>query len=394
MFTVYVAAEREAAVSLEGQIAGIQGAVLLGRAQSLRQALSDCAEDMPTVLLLDDRLLTASLGLMPQLETVPYAVVLLSWGHDPQTTRRALQIRARDLLQLPASDQDITMALSRFQGGLDTEKTVLGRVLTIFSSKGGVGKTTLAVNLAVALGMLTKKPVALVDLDLQFGDVAALLGEMPRSTIHDLAESVSVDALSLGRVMQDAAGGRVRLLAAPLEPQEAEDIRAELVVQVLQILRDTHAYVIIDTTPGFNDVNVSALDYADHILTIITPDVVTIRSIKQALDLFWKGFQYPVEKVRLIMNRGGSRTGIDAGDIGPVLNQKPYWELPSDGIWPVRAANQGRPLVTYQPDSLLSQSIKDLARALVEETEGPKRAVKKRTGGRGGWLDRIGVGRR
>jgi pilus assembly protein CpaE len=121
--------------------------------------------------------------------------------------------------------------------------------------------------------------------------------------------------------------------------------------------------------------------------------VVTIRTIKQALDLFWNGFHYSASKVRLVMNRAGSRSGIESQDIAAALGSNVYWELPSDGSWPVKAANQGRALMVFQPTSLLAQSIRDMARSIIDEHEGQRRVVKEAKARRPSLFSRLGFAR-
>ncbi|MCY0885228.1 MAG: hypothetical protein OWV35_05010, partial [Firmicutes bacterium] len=171
------------------------------------------------------------------------------------------------------------------------------------------------------------------------------------------------------------AGTPAAILPAPLEPQEAEDVRADQVVRILQLLRQHYSYVIIDTAPGYTEVNVAALDFADLILLVCMPDVVTLRTVSQALRLFLEGFRYPKEKVRVVLNRAGSHTGVEAPEIAAALGTPVDYLLPSDGAWPVKASNQGRPLVLLEPHSLFAEAIGDLARDLTGRGDNPAPAV-------------------
>lgn len=390
MFTVYAVVGPDVFESVVNAIKGTPDAVLLAVTSDLRQGLSDCASERPGVLVVDDQLLEQSPGSLAAMESLGYPILLLIRQDDPLAARRALSIRARDMVYATAVEADLPGALSR-HAEVGQAQPQSGKVIVVFSSKGGVGKTTLAVNLAMALNLLSHHPVAIVDLDLQFGDVAALLGDLPPGNIHDLAVAPTVDRLAIERLLSRIGNTDVNMLAAPALPQESEDVRPELVVRALQMLKETHPYVVVDTAPGFSDVNVAALDYADYVLTVLTPDVVTIRTVKQALDLFWSGFHYTADKVRLVMNRAGSRSGIEPQDIAAALGSNIYWELPSDGSWPVKAANQGRALMQFQPTSLLSQSIRDMARSFIEEHEGPRRMVKEAKARRGSLFSRMGL---
>jgi pilus assembly protein CpaE len=388
MFTVYVAVAEDIEADVVTLARSVSGASVLGANRSLREALADCTLAVPGAFILDDALLVENLGLVPTLQAVPYPVLLLTRSNEAAVARRALSIRARDLVPVADMAQHLPSSLLR-HAATGEDPLPGGRVITVFSSKGGVGKTTLAVNLAVALGMISRRPAAVVDLDLQFGDVAALLGDNPAATIHHLTQVPAVDQFSLGRALTTAADGHVHVLAAPLSPAEAEDIRADLVVKVLELLKETHGYVIIDTSPGFSEVNVAALDFSDDIFVLLTPEVITVRTVKQALELFWTGFRYPAQKVRLIMNRGGSQTGLEPQDIAAVLHTPVDHVLPSDGNWPVKAANQGRALMLYQPESALAGAIRELARRLLEETEGRRRVVRDRKSSRPSWFGRM-----
>jgi pilus assembly protein CpaE len=388
MFTVYVVSQADIERDLSGLVKTVSGATLIASRDDLHEALGDCAIAPPGILLLDDRCLEANPGLIPQLRDAPYPVVLVTPKVDPGVTRRALAIRAADLVPIGELNAQLPGAIARYALATGDEAP-RSRVLVVFSSKGGVGKTTLATNLAVALGMVSRRPTAIVDLDLQFGDVAALLGQAPRATIHDLTKVATVDQLTLGHALTASANGHVHLLAAPPTPTEAEDVRPETVVRVLELLKETHGYVLVDTAPGFNDINVAALDFADDILLMLTPEVITVRTVKQALDLFWNGFRYPPSKVRLVMNRGGSMTGLEPDDIAEALGTPVRYVLPSDGNWPVKAANQGVPLLLYQAESQLARAVRGMAQDLFEETEGRSRLARERRGTRRGLWGRV-----
>lgn len=377
MYTVYVAAPESLQNTLTAAVKSDAEAVFIGISGDLRQALDECALTNPGCLVIHDDLLVENIGLMDQLAQAPYPIILIG----PETTataKRALAIRARDLVGLSNWEQDLETSLpihaTKSEGAMDEP----GRVQVVFSSKGGVGKTTIAVNLALALAKSRKDPVALVDLDLQFGDVATLVGILPQATIYDVVagEMGQVDRMRLERALINVPGTRVNVLAAPLRPEEADEIHAERVVRVLQLLRETHAFVVVDTGPGYSDVNVSALDFCDDVLTVCTPDVVTIRTIGQAMRVFREGLRYPDHKVKIILNRAGSKTGVEPQDIEKTLATRISYQLPSDGSWPVKAANQGRPLQLLNPDSLLSRALTEMAQDMVENIYGPSRNVR------------------
>ncbi len=391
MYTVYVAAGEPEREALATWIKNLPGAVLTGTSVNLREALDECATEAPGCLVVQDGLLVENVGLLDQLGQAPYPIVLIG-PETPATARRALTIRARDLLPQISWRDQLEACLTRYAIPLKGPAPTPGKVIVVFSPKGGVGKTTIAVNLAFALDRASKEPVALLDLDLQFGDVAPMVGEIPNATIHDLVTDPSnlIDSHRMERVMTRVGNTGVEVLAAPAKPEDAEDVRADHVVRVLQILRHTHAFVVVDSAPGYSEVNVAALDFADEVLVICTPDVMTVRKIGQALRLFYEGFRYPLQKVKIVLNRAGSRTGVEVVDIVRTLSHDVAYQLASDGSWPVKAANQGRPLQLLQPESLLSRGLRDIARQLVEEIQGPSRSVR-HVEPRHRWFPRLGT---
>ncbi len=365
MFSVYVAAANPLRGELERFLKDHpETALPLGSSEDLREALSDCARDVPGVLVLEDRLLAAEPDLLEATAEASYPVVLIANPGDSMATRRALAIRAKDFIPLERWAVELLPTLDRVALPLYRRDKKQGRVITVFSSKGGVGKTTLSVNLGVSLAQKIHEPVVIVDLDLAFGDVSSMMGLSPDLTIHD------VDVQSLSQGLDQAlieCEPNVTVLPAPLTPDQAEDIDSRMLLKILQALKEDYAYVILDLAPGYAEVNVSALDLSDLILTVCTPDVVTLRTVGQALSLFRDEFRYPQDKVRVVLNRTGSRTGIERADIAAILKSPNLYELPSAGPMPVRAANDGVPFVTREPRAPLSIAVAAIADDILRE---------------------------
>lgn len=384
MFSVYMAAEAALGDAWEELLRQHPDeALLVGRTSDLSEAVRDCRRDLPGVLLLDDHVLARdSLALAP-LADLACPIVLVGQPDGGDAARRALAIRAKDLIPLHHWSEELLVSLKRAALPLYPRDRQEAQVLAVFSSKGGVGKTTLSVNLAESLAERTHESVIVVDLDLAFGDVATMLGLEPETTIYDLT-SGSIDSARVRKTIQSVTN-RLSLLAAPLAPEQAEDVTGNLLVRLLEVLKDEYAYVILDLAPGYHEINVTALDLADVVLTLCTPDVVTLRAVGQALTLFREDFRYPADKVQLVLNRTGSRTGIERSDVSRILKSPVQYELPSAGSLPVRAANQGTTFVQAEPSSPLAQAIFSLADSLAKEREDASGA-NRRTVKRGGWM--------
>ncbi|PWI59087.1 AAA family ATPase [Sulfoacidibacillus thermotolerans] len=376
MFTVYVAIRAQLQPQLVTAVKQIPHAVFIGSSVHLRQALEECAVEHPDVLLVDDHLLVEDIQLVDQITSISYPIVFFASSLDTEAISRALIIHAQDFLDMDNWTVELSATLSRAAVSIQRDPTKEGRVFVVFSSKGGVGKTTLSVNLAIALAKKYRQPVAILDLDVQFGDAAFLVGDTPEMTLYDvIKETTTVNEATISHALKEVTE-QVYLLAAPNNPEEAEDITADHVVQILRWLRKRHAFVVVDTTPGYTDINLAAFDFSDAILTICTPDVMTLRTVVQALQVFYNGFHYTKEKIRIVLNRSGSKTGVETSDITRVLQTPISFQLPSDGSYPVEAANEGKPLLLKFPESVLSRSIQYMANELIQEIEGQNQTEK------------------
>jgi pilus assembly protein CpaE len=333
----------------------------------LRAAVSRAAEGVD-VLVVDEAVLRDHLGWLEHVRALTCPVLVVG-PSDPAAFRHALTAGAKDFLARTEWPDLLAGALERLVRKPDSQSHPL---VAVFSPKGGVGKTTLAANLACAVAERAHGPVALVDCDLQFGDLATLLGLDPPATVYDAVRLTRLSEEALERLLAPVPGTGVRLLAAPAQPLQAEEIRAEAMLAVLEALRASHAAVVVDTALGYTDVNVAVLDFADQLLLVATPDVVTIRATARALELFREGFGYPDDKIRLVLNREGS--GIGRDEVEAALDRPVAFGLPSDGAWPVRAANEGRPLWVYRASSAFVRGLDPIAATIVPDRTPPRRA--------------------
>lgn len=365
MFSAYIAAEPETANHWSQYLSERpERALLVGRTATLDTALSECLRDAPGVLLLDDALLAEG-DPLDRLLQLTCPIVLIGPPQNAAAARHALALKAKDFLTHDNWREELWTTLDRVAISLYPRDRKSGRIFAIFSPKGGVGKTTLAVNLAVALASRHHEPVAVVDLDLSFGDVAPMLNLNPTATMHDVMMH-QADPAVLDQAMTETDFD-VDVLAAPQAPDQAEDIQLPSLVRILRALREQYTYTVLDLAPGYQETNVAALDISDRVLTLCTPDVVTLRALGQALALFRDTFRYPGEKIRVVLNRTRSGTGIEPSDVTAILKVPRVDELPSAGSLPVRAANQGLPFVRHAPAHPLARAIAQLADDLADQ---------------------------
>jgi pilus assembly protein CpaE len=234
-----------------------------------------------------------------------------------------------------------------------------GRIITVFSAKGGCGKTTLATNMAAALADKGRREVCLVDLDLAFGDVAIALQLFPAHTIADavpLGEYVDFGAV---QALLTPHSPGLTTLVAPVEPGSGEGIPASLVSRVLQVLRDHFDYVIVDTPPAFDDHVLSAFDLSDIVALIATLDIPALKNLKLTLETM-DLLNYPRDRWRIVLNRADSKVGLAIGEVEKSLRAKISAQLPSSRDVPA-AINRGVPIVLDDPRHPVSLAIKSFA---------------------------------
>jgi pilus assembly protein CpaE len=244
-------------------------------------------------------------------------------------------------------------------GGAGGRGRPRGRIVTVFSAKGGCGKTTLATNMAAALADRGRREVALVDLDLAFGDVAIALQLFPAHTIADAVPlGDNLDFGSLQTLLTPHSPG-LTTLVAPVEPGSGEGIPARLVSRILEVLRDHYDYVIVDTPPAFDDHVLAAFDLSDVVALIATLDIPALKNLKLTLETM-DLLNYPRERWRIVLNRADSKVGLAIHEVEKSLRTPTAAQIPSSRDVPA-AINRGVPIVLDDPRHSVSMAIRRFA---------------------------------
>jgi len=234
-----------------------------------------------------------------------------------------------------------------------------GRLITVFSAKGGCGKTTLATNLAAALADRGRREVCLVDLDLAFGDVAIAMQLFPAHTIADAVPLAdSLDASAVASLLTPHSPG-LTTLVAPIEPGTAESIPATLVSALLDLLKQQFDFVVVDTPPAFDDHVLAAFDQSDMVALLATLDIPALKNLKltlETLDLL----NYPRDRWRLVLNRADSKVGLAVSEVEKTLKAPIVVQIPSSRDVPA-SINRGVPIVLDDPKHPVSMAIKAFA---------------------------------
>lgn len=239
-----------------------------------------------------------------------------------------------------------------------------GRVITVFSTKGGVGKTVLATNLGTALAKVLGKRCAIVDLDLQFGDVGIMLGLNPGRTITDVAASIErLDAdLLRGHMTEHESGAHV--LLAPVRPEDAETVTTGRIARILSLLKEMYDVVIVDTAATFDEVVLTALDRSDQVYAVTMMDVASIKNMRISLQKLAQ-LGYANGLIRVVLNRADSKVWLQPQEVERAVGSEIFARIPSDRVVP-RSVNKGTPVVLDEPKSDVAKAMVGIAKTVAE----------------------------
>ena len=296
-------------------------------------------------------------------------VMVLGHGSPNGFLRRAFEAGADDIVMLPATPEQVRFEvhkmLARKQGGdVSGASSEQSRLVCVLGPKGGTGKTLTSTNLAVSLAQRGQR-VALIDLDLQFGDVALCLGLPPEKTVYDLAQSPgALDYDKLDSFLATHSSG-VRTLIAPRRPDQASAVGAELLREIYAIMRAHFDWVVVDTPPGFTAEVITSIDSSTEVVMVGMLDSLSLKNTKLGLETL-ELMKYDPDRIFLLLNRAHSRVGISQSDVEAVLGRTPDVFIPSDREIP-RTVNEGIPIVVARPQSEPAEAFGRLADLVMGE---------------------------
>ncbi|MCJ7700873.1 MAG: response regulator [Anaerolineales bacterium] len=360
---------------------------VLGTARTGREGIDLARELKPDVILMDIN--------MPDMDgisateiirkEIPFAqIVIISVQGDSNYMRRAMLAGARDFLTKPPMVDELVSAIRRAgamakeerkkmdarypskAGGMrkggeyGTQALTMGKIIVVYSPKGGVGCTTVATNLAVTLHN-DETPTVLVDANLQFGDVAVMLNERGKNSIADLAPRADdLDTEVVEDVLITHTMSGIRVLVAPSRPEHADSVSSEAFSKILKYLRRVYSYVVVDTSSTLTDAVLTALDVCDVVVLLATQDIPSINNARLFLDLV-DVLEINRAQILFVMNRYDKRIGISPEAVGENLKQKIVTVLPLDEKVVVPSVNRGIPFVVNNKSKPIAKAVFELA---------------------------------
>ncbi|MGD0018744.1 MAG: response regulator [Candidatus Limnocylindrales bacterium] len=359
---------------------------VVGKASSGAEAIAQATKLLPDVILMDINMpdmdgIAATERLSAQVPSA--AVVMMSVQGEADYLRRSMLAGAREFLVKPFSSDELTASVrqvysrEREKAGRavvaaaarSSEPGELGIVVAVFSPKGGVGRTTIAVNLAVVAATELNKKVVLVDASFQFGDVAVLLNLNPKDKsmfelVSDMEAGGDADAVDTYTVTHSSG---IHVILAPPSPEMADVITPAGVKHVVEALRQRYELVVLDCAAWFNDITLGILDLADIVLTVLTLEITSIKNIRLFLEVAEKlGYE---DKIRLVLNRADTTLGIRVADVEHSIGRKVDHTIVSDGRAVVYALNRGVPFVLSNREAQVSQDVLRLATTVTGNRE-------------------------
>jgi len=293
-------------------------------------------------------------------------IVITSSDYSADLIIKAMRAGAREFLPKPVIKEDFVNALNKLReqiSGFHSENKKC-RVITTFSNKGGIGKTAIATNLALELANMTKEKVALIDLNLQLGDITTFLDINPSFDISYVIQNLSrIDETFLLSTLEKYKETSLYVLADPPYLEQADDISAEQIATLFEVLKQTFSYIVVDTGTVFDGKTITALDNSDLILLITIVNLPAIRNCQRCLELFER-LGYEKEKTKIVLNRYMENDEINVDDVEDVLGQKVYWKIPNNYFTIMSSINKGIPVGVVNSESNISQSYRELAAML------------------------------
>lgn len=351
--------------------------LLVGAAKSLGQAMEEINRVFPDVILIDENTAPDNFPTVIQklLLRSPYlGIIVTTTDHGTVRMKQFMNAGARDYLVKPFAATDLLQSISQVHNYVKGLKkhlvanstrilTRAPQMITVFSTKGGVGKSTISTLLSAGLASLYRERTVIVDLDLQFGDISLLLDVRPKSTITNVTEAIdrlTADELKKQLVKHNMG---VYVLPSPFRPEEEEFITDAALQKMFALLKQEFDYIIVDCPPGFTDQVIVALEQSDFILFVSSPELLALKNTKMGLKTI-SDLSISQEKVKVVVNRYSSKSQFPVSLIEDTLGLPVYETVSNDYMNIIQFLNQGQPQVVFEGKGQVGKDIKRMIEGL------------------------------
>lgn len=354
-----------------------EGLKVVGHAATGKEAYELSEKYEPDVILMDINMpvmsgIEATEKIMSERpETI---IIIMSVQKEVDYFRKAMEAGAKAYILKPFNTEEIIQTIVntykkekakkvQIEKIKETREKMVPKSIAVFSAKGGVGKSTTAINTAIALKKETNKRVAIADMDVYFGDICTMANVEPNITIIELIEEIEqFSSENINDYIIETNIG-VDILAAPKKPEYADYVTVDHVKQISHILKENYNYIIYDLDNKFSDLNLQIMDSADLILYVTTMDITSIKNAKLGLDVM-KSLNYATDKIKLIVNKSDENYGIDLGDVKKVLGRDVDFCIKSNGKIVVNSINRGVPVMQDSKKNEISEGFVKIAKGI------------------------------
>jgi len=280
---------------------------------------------------------------------------------------RLMRSGAKEFIPVPIIKNEFFQGINKLLSQTEEQrKNNKCKIISVFSNKGGLGKTSLAVNLAVELSTISKENTALIDLNFQMGDITTFLNLKPSFNISYMLENLEkINETFLLSTLERYKNSSLYVLADPPYFKQADNIQPKQISKLIATLKETFSYIIIDAGAGFDGKNIAALDNSDMVLLVTSANLPALRNTQRCLELFEK-LGYDKDKTKIVVNRFMENDEIKENDIENLLQKQIYWKVPNNYFAVMSAINKGVPLSAINSTTNTAQSYKDLAQNICD----------------------------
>lgn len=275
---------------------------------------------------------------------------------------RIMRAGAKEFVPIPILKNEFFDSLNKIISQFEEpKKNNKCKIISVFSNKGGIGKTSLATNLALELSKITKESVALIDMNFQMGDITTFLDLKPSFNISYMLENIDkINETFLLSTLEKYKNSSLYILADPPYFKQADNIQPKQITKLFNTLKETFSYIIVDDEASFDGKNIAALDNSDLILLVTVANIPALRNTQRCLELFEK-LGYDKNKTQIVVNRYMENDEIKEDDVEKVLSKSVYWKIPNNYFALMTAINKGVPVSSINANTNIAQSYRDLA---------------------------------